>query len=88
MTKEKITKELDELSLDKLDEVSGGRIKIAGYGVLTALIAQMKALEKDKEYCIQALINGWESDSPFKRLFTDQTGDDLQKAIDFINRTW
>ena len=93
MTKEKKTNELDEilkkeLSLDNLDEVSGGRIKLSGYAILTAFILQMKALEKDKDYCIQSLKEGWESDCKFKTAFTDQTGDDLQQAIDFINATW
>lgn len=85
MAEEKKTK---ELSLDNLDEVSGGRIKLGGYALLTAMMAQMKALGKDKEHCIQALINGWETDCAFKTKFTDQTGDDLQKAIAFIDKNW
>ncbi|MBQ1566283.1 MAG: hypothetical protein IIZ80_00140 [Erysipelotrichaceae bacterium] len=93
MTDVKKTNRLDEmlekeLSLDSLNEVSGGRVKIAGYALLTAMMAQMKALGKNKEYCIQALIDGWETDCKFKTAFTDQTGDDLQKAIDYINKTW
>ena len=88
MTKDKTTFKLNELSLDDLDEVSGGRIKLAGYGLLTAMINQVKALGKSKEECIQVLVEGWETDCAFKKLFTDQTGEDLQKAIDFINRTW
>ena len=78
----------NEISLDDLNEISGGRIKVAGYGVLTALIAQMKALGKDKEYCIEVLKKGWDSDSPFKTMFTDQIDSDLQKAINFIDKTW
>ena len=81
-------KKTKELSLDNLDEVSGGRIKLAGYALLRAMIAQMKALGKDKNHCIEALKNGWETDSAFKTGFTDQTGDDLQKAIDFIEKNW
>ena len=85
MTKEK---NKIELSLDNLDEVNGGRIKITGYGLLTAMIVQMKALGKDKDHCIEALRNGWETDCEFKTKFTDQTGEDLQKAIDFIEKNW
>lgn len=93
MTKEKRINELDEilkkeLSLDDLDEVSGGRIRISGYAILTAFIAQMKALGYDKEHCIQSLKEGWEENCKFKTAFTDQTGDDLKQAIDFINGTW
>ena len=85
MTKEK---NKIELSLDNLDEVNGGRIKITGYGLLTAMIVQMKALGKDKDHCIEALRSGWETDCEFKTKFTDQTGEDLQKAIDFIEKNW
>ena len=85
MTKEK---NKIELSLDNLDEVNGGRIKITGYGLLTAMIVQMKALGKDKDHCIETLRNGWETDCEFKTKFTDQTGEDLQKAIDFIEKNW
>ena len=77
-----------ELSLDSLDDVNGGRIKLSGYGLLSAFILQMKALDKDKEYAIQALIEGWNEDCEFKTRFTDQTNDDLQKAINFVERNW
>ena len=93
MTKDKVKNELDEilnkeLTLDELDEVSGGRIKLSGYALLTALIVQMKILEKDKEYCIEALKNGWQQDCEFKTRFTDETNDDLQQAIAFIEKNW
>ena len=93
MPKEKSTNKIDEilekeLSLDDLDEVSGGRIKLSGYAILTAIILQMKALGYDKEHCIQSLKDGWEENCKFKTAFTDQTGEDLQQAIDFINGTW
>ena len=77
-----------ELSLENLNEVSGGRIKLAGYALLSAFILQMKELGKDKDYCIESLKSGWETNCNFKVCFTDETGDDLQKAIDFINATW
>ena len=34
----------NELSLDDLDEINGGRIKVAGYGLLTAMMAMQKKL--------------------------------------------
>lgn len=93
MAENKKTKKLDEiidreLSLDSLNEVSGGRIKLAGYGLLTAMMAQVKLLGKNKEECIKVLTEGWEEDCKFKTAFTDQTGADLQDAIDFINKNW
>lgn len=78
----------NELSLDDLDEINGGRIKVAGYGLLTAMMAMQKKLGNSKEHCIQVLISGWETDCQFKTMFTDQTGDDLQKAIDYIEKYW
>jgi len=77
-----------ELSLNDLDEVSGGKIKISGYALLTAMMVQVKALGKDKEHCIQILKKSWETDSAFKTAFTDQTGEDLNKAIESIDRNW
>lgn len=70
---------------DCLEEVSGGKIKLSGYGLLTAFVLQMKELGKDRGYCIQALKESWEENSKFKVLFTDQEDSDLQQAIDFIN---
>ena len=77
-----------EISLDDLNEVSGGKVSIAGYGLLTAMVAQIKALGKTKEDALRVLTEGWEEDCEFKKRFTDQTGDDLQNAIDYINRIW
>ena len=81
-------KKTNELSLDSISEVCGGRVKLGGYALLTAMMVQYKALGKDKDYCIKALQEGWETDCAFKTKFTDQTGDDLQAAIDFINDKW
>ena len=55
-------KKANELSLDSLSEVSGGRVKLGGYALLTAMMAQYKALGKDKDYCIKVLQEGWETD--------------------------
>lgn len=77
-----------ELSLDILDEISGGKIKLTGYAMLTALIAQVKALGKSKERCIEMLRGGWETNCDFKTKFTDQTDDDLEKAIEFVKKHW
>ena len=93
MPNEKTTNKLDEilnseLTLDELDEVSGGRIKLSGYALLTALIVQMKILEKDKAHCIEVLKEGWKEDCEFKTRFTDETNDDLQQAIAFIEKNW
>ena len=91
MAKKKKTNENyinSEISLDELNKVSGGRVKIAGYGLLLAFVKQFKVLGKDKEYAIQQLIEGWNNDSKFRKSFTDGTDGDLQKAIDYVNEHW
>ena len=80
--------DMQELPLEDLEEVSGGRITIAGYGLLAAYILLYKELGKDKDYAIEALKKGWNTDSRFKQIFTDKTDEDLQTAIDFIDRHW
>lgn len=77
-----------KLDLDELESVSGGRIKVTGFGLLRAIIVQIKALGYDKEFFIQTFMEGWETDCKFKTSFTDQTGDDLANAIDFLDKTW
>jgi hypothetical protein len=79
---------IHELSLEELQEVAAGKIKPSGYVMLTAVIAQFKALGKNKEYVIQAVKNGWASGCPFRISCTDGTDLDLQKAIDYVNRVW
>ena len=74
--------------MDELAEVSGGRIKLGGYTLLRAMMMQMKTLGKTKEYAIQRFIQGWETECAFKTQFTSQTGDDLQEAINFIEKKW
>lgn len=78
----------EELNLDNLDEVSGGRIKLKGYAALEGLMWQMKRLGKDKEYCIEAVRNGWYQDSPYKTDFTDGTDEDLEKTLAYIEKNW
>ena len=77
-----------EISIDELDKVSGGRVKIAGYGLLLAYIKQYKVLGKDKEYAIQQLTEGWFNDCTFRKSFTDGTDEDLQKAVNYVNEHW
>lgn len=77
-----------EISLDDLEEVSGGRIKLTGYGLLKAYMLQMKQLGKDKDEAVRKFINSWETDAPFKTKFTDGTDADLQQALDFIDTYW
>lgn len=76
------------LSLEDLDDITGGRISLAGYGMLTALMVGLKKRGYDKEHCLQIIREGWAEDMKFKTVFTDQTDEDLQNALDFVNRTW
>jgi hypothetical protein len=78
---------IHELSMEELQDVAAGKIKPTGYVMLTAVIAQFKALGKNKEYVIQAIKNGWASGCTF-RSYTDGTNLDLQKAIEFVNSIW
>ena len=78
----------NELSLESLDEVSGGRIKLTGYALLTAFIAFVKANGHNLEEGLEMFTDGWEKDCEFKTRFTDATGEDLQKAIDFLKKNW
>lgn len=56
--------------------------------MLTAVIAQVKTLGKSKERCIEILRGGWETNCDYKTKFTDQTDDDLEKAIEFVEKHW
>ena len=80
--------EIEILDLDELAEVSGGRIKLAGYGLLLAAMNQYKRLGKDKEYCLQAIRHGWETDCQFRTQFTDGTDADLEQALAYIDKNW
>ena len=80
--------DMQPLNDDDIEDVSGGRIKITGYGMLAALMAQVKLLGKDKEHCIEILRHGWETDCEFKVKLTDGTDEDLEKAIAFIEKNW
>ncbi|MBR4719853.1 MAG: hypothetical protein IKP31_06405 [Lachnospiraceae bacterium] len=77
----------NELSLDELDEVSGGRISIAGYTILYAAVKLIKSKGKDKEYAIREITEGWNQDCDFKK-FTNGTEDDLKRVVQFINLVW
>ena len=78
----------EELSLDNLEEVSGGRVKVKGYAALEAVMWQMKQLGKSKEDCIKALHHGWDTDAKYKTDYTDGTDEDLQKSIAYIDKNW
>ena len=45
-----------ELDLDDLGEVSGGKVRIEGYGILMELIAKYKKQGKSKEDCIASVV--------------------------------
>jgi hypothetical protein len=78
----------EEISLDDLDEVSGGKIKLTGYALLRAYMWQMKELNHNKEETVEDFIDSWNKNCEFRTRFTDGTEADLQSGIDFINRFW
>ena len=77
-----------EVSLDDLDAVSGGRIKLTGYGVLAGLIYFAKTNGHTKEELLELFDRSWNEDCEFKTRFTDATGDDYQKAMEFLDKNW
>ena len=77
-----------ELSLESLDEVNGGRIKLTGYALLTAFIAMVKQQGYSKEEGIEMFTDGWNEGCEFKSRFTDATDEDFQKAINFLKNNW
>ena len=81
-------KYFEEISLDDLDEVSGGKIKLTGYALLRAYMWQMKELNHNKEETVEDFIDSWNKNCEFRTRFTDGTDADLQSGIDFINRFW
>lgn len=78
--------DIEELDLDALEDIAGGRIKTGGYTILTATIKQYQELGRDKEYCMQAIRKGWEEDCKFKKVFTDGKDEDLDLALAYIDR--
>lgn len=79
---------IDEISLDDLEEVSGGRIKVAGYAALLGAIKLFKKKGKDKEYAMEEIKKGWYENCPYRTDFTDGTEEDLQKTLEFIDKNW
>lgn len=77
-----------EISLDELEGVSGGKVKLAGYALLKAYIWQMKQLDHTRDEAVEAFIDGWDKDCEFRKRFTDGTDGDMQTAISFINDHW
>ena len=79
---------MSELSLDELDEVSGGKIKVAGYAILTAAVALLSSRGVGKERGIAEIVDGWNSGCEFKDRYTDGTAEDLQDVINYLNKIW
>ena len=80
--------EKKDLGLDELEEVSGGRVKAAGYATLLAAMRILKKNGKDKEYAKRMVIDGWGEDCPYKVTLTDGTDEDLQNTLAFIDKNW
>ncbi len=77
-----------ELSLENIDEVNGGRIKLTGYALLTAFIAFVKSHGHSLEEGLEMFTDGWEEGCEFKSRFTDATEEDFQRAINFLKNNW
>ena len=77
-----------ELKIDDLEEVSGGRVRVEGYGILMELIAKYKKQGKSKEDCIATIRKGWEGDCRFKMGLTDGTDEDLKTIINYVETNW
>ena len=78
----------NEISLDELEDVSGGRVKVAGYATLLAAMRILKKNGEDKEYAKQMVIKGWEENCPYRAELTDGTDEDLRKTLEFIDKNW
>jgi hypothetical protein len=79
---------MDELSPEELGEVTGGKVTLAGYGLVFYAVMKFKEKGFSKEYCIQEMTAGWNKGSIFKSHLTDATDDDLQDVINYINMIW
>ncbi len=75
----------EEISLDDLEKVSGGKIKLTGYALLRAYMWQMKELDHNKEETIEDFIDSWNKNCEFRTRFTDGTEADLETVEDFID---
>ena len=78
----------EEITLDDLEQVSGGRVKLAGYGLLSLFIWQMKQLGHSKEETVEAFIDGWNENCEFRKRFTDGTDADMETGLRYINEQW
>jgi hypothetical protein len=77
-----------ELEIDDLAEISGGNVRVEGYGILMELIAKCKKKGQSKEDCIATIKKGWEGDCRFKMGLTDGTDEDLQTCINYVETHW
>lgn len=77
-----------ELTPDDLGEISGGKVRIEGYGILMQLITKYKKQGKSKEDCIATIKKGWEGDCRFKMGLTDGTDEDLNTILNYVETNW
>ena len=83
-----IDETLNELSMDELEDIAGGRITGTGYAAVTAAVLMFKKKGYSKEHCIQAMTDGWNKGSTFRDNMTDGTDQDLNDMVNYINLIW
>jgi hypothetical protein len=91
MSKEKKTindAAIQELSLDELEDIAGGKITAGGYLVLSSAVLVAKRMGKTKDSLIEVITESWETGSKFKDRCTDGMDMDLTNAISYINQIW
>ena len=77
-----------ELRKEDLEAVSGGSVRVEGYGILMQLITKCKKKGQTKEECIATIRKGWEGDCRFKLGVTDGSDEDLKSIIDYVEKNW
>ncbi len=91
MSKEKKTindAAIQELSLDELEDIAGGKITAGGYLVLSSAVLVAKRMGKTKDSLIEVITESWETGSKFKDRCTNGMDMDLTNAISYINQIW
>lgn len=83
-----MNKEVGKLSLDDLIDVNGGQVSVGGYKELAEFITTLKGLGCSKEMFIQIIKKSWDENCLFKTSYTDQTDEDFQDVVDFVNNNW
>ncbi len=79
---------LDELSLDELENIAGGKISAPGYALVAGAVVLFKSKGYSKDECIKEMIAGWNRGSTFRYKLTDGTNQDMQDMVDYINSIW